>query len=197
VNAREVWLQGAEDSDTAAYRTTRYTVYPSGFSQVSDPERRHWLVRVEGAGDGWAIRWRTRCLNYRNVWEFEPSPKSRTDEFLQRCRFSERAALLRAKKAVNELQVDGMTYEEFVHQVRAGAASKARTALEAADSPSLADADGIAPVLPLRPAEEVGSEADTVRLRRCDQPLRAGPMASSPRCRLSRRTTPQVTERPA
>jgi hypothetical protein len=149
VNAREVSLQGAEDSDTAAYRTTRYTVYPSGFSQVSDPERRHWLVRVEDAGDGWAIRWRSRCLNYRNVWEFEPSPKSRTDEFLQRCRFSERAALLRAKKAVDELQVDGMTYQEFIHQVRAGAASKARIALEAADSPSLADADGIVPVLPL------------------------------------------------
>lgn len=47
------------------------------------------LVRVEWCGeDKWAIRNRGECLNRNGEWEYEPLPSSRTDEFLERCRFS-------------------------------------------------------------------------------------------------------------
>lgn len=148
VNARII-ESIAEDDQEPIYRATRYTVYPSGFSRVAAAERRNWCVHVEDAGDGWAVRWRSRCLNYRYVWEFEPPKKSRTGDFLRRCRFSERAALLRAKQAVDQLQVDGMTYEEFVAHVRERAAEEARAALATGASATPLDPPGQDPVLPL------------------------------------------------
>jgi hypothetical protein len=112
------------------YRTTRYTVYPTGYSEMANPERRQWLLRVEDAGDGWAVRWRNQCLNYRGDWDFEPPPKSRSADFLKRCRFSERAALNRAQNAIDELLVDGLTFQEFREKVMEQARAKARTLLK-------------------------------------------------------------------
>jgi hypothetical protein len=148
VNASVFQLPGA-DATTAAYRTSCYAVYPTGFDEVADPGRRHWVLRVEDAGDGWAVRWRSRCLNYLREWEFEPPPKSRTDDFLRRCRFSERAGILRAQQAVDHLVVEGKTFTEFVQQVRADATARARAVLKGGDSAQPEDAGVYRPGLPL------------------------------------------------
>jgi len=131
VNARAV--DGlAVDESRPWYRATCYTVYPSGFDRVAVRERSRWLIHVVDAGEGWAVRWRGRCLNYRRDWEFEPPPKGRSAEFLNRCRFSERGALHRARQVVDDLMVDDRTYDEFVTHVREQEATKARAALQAA-----------------------------------------------------------------
>jgi hypothetical protein len=129
----------SEDEDRPTYRVSAFTVYPSGFDRVSTPDKNRWRIQVVDAGDGWVVRWRTRCLNYQGVWEYEPAPKGRTPEFLRRCRFSEQAALLRAKKAVDGLVVDGMTFDEFVDHVMAESAARAAAVLEqaAAEHPTL------------------------------------------------------------
>jgi hypothetical protein len=147
VNARMWELPWTDHGATASYRTSSYTIYPTGYEEIAHPGRRHWLVRVEDAGDGWAVRWRSRCLNYQRTWEFEPPPESRTAEFLQRCRFSERAAIRRAQQAADELLVDGSTFEEFVAHVRSDAAVQARAVLRG-DRPAYASR-GDAPALPL------------------------------------------------
>jgi hypothetical protein len=130
VNARTV-DEMAVDESRPWYRPTCYTVYPSGFDRVAVPERGRWLIHVVDAGEGWAVRWRGKCLNYRRYWEFEPPPKGRSADFLNRCRFSERGALHRARQVVDDLVVDGRTYDEFVTHVREREAAKARAALEA------------------------------------------------------------------
>ena len=119
----------AEES-AATYRITGYTVYPRGYDRVSVPERERWLVTVSDTGDGWAVRRRTLCLNYRRVWEFEPPARGRSQDFLHRCRFSEQGALNRARQVIDEMVVDGHTYDEFVEQVQHDAAVKARAVLE-------------------------------------------------------------------
>lgn len=117
------------ESDRPTYRISGYTVYPSGYDRVAAPERENWRITVVDADDGWSIRWRSRCLNYRGAWEFEPPRRSRTPDFVARCRYSEHAALHRARAAVDRLTVDGMTFDEFVDRVRAESARKARAEL--------------------------------------------------------------------
>ena len=153
-----------DEQDAPTYRATRYIVYPTGFSRVAEPSRRNWCLVVEGAGDGWAVRWRSKCLSYRNVWEYEPAPKGRSTDFLARCRFSERAAILRAKQAVDKLVINGMTFDEFVAHIREEAATEAREALQNGTSGSPADPHPSAPVLPLH-----------VRLRRLSGQRRSDP----------------------
>jgi hypothetical protein len=123
-------LADAAEEDGPSYRTSRYTVYPTGYSRVSVSQRRSWRVFVEDDGDGWAVRWRNQCLTYNLTWEFEPSPKARTPEFLHRTRFSERSALMRAKHAVDRLLVNGTTYDTFVQNVHDEAAAAAREFLD-------------------------------------------------------------------
>jgi len=135
VNARVIEIRHG-DAEGPSYRTTRYTVYPSGFARVAVSERGRWCIYVEDAGDGWAVRWRNQCLNYRNTWEFEPPARARSFEFLDRCRFSEQAAVNRAKWAVDRLLVDEMTFDDFVARVHEEAAANARTALARAARPS-------------------------------------------------------------
>jgi hypothetical protein len=121
---------GEPDPQRASYRVSGYTIYPSGYDRVAAPARENWRIMVVDADDGWSIRWKSRCLNYRGVWEFEPPRQSRTPDFLARCRFTEHAALHRARTAVDRLTVDGMTYDEFVDWVRADAMRKARVELK-------------------------------------------------------------------
>lgn len=49
-------------------------------------------ARIERAAqlDGrvlWAVRWMENCLDQEGSWEWEPSPSSRDEAFLARCRF--------------------------------------------------------------------------------------------------------------
>lgn len=62
--------------------------------------------------------------------EYEPPRQSRTPDFLARCRFTEHAALNRARMTVDRLTFDAMTYDEFVDRVRADASRKARAELK-------------------------------------------------------------------
>lgn len=133
-----------------SYRVSTYTVYPTGYDRIAVPERKQWCISVVDAGDGWAIRWRSRCLDYRGTWVFEPPMKGRTADFLSRCRYSEHAALHRARQIVDDLIVNGLTYDEFVQHVRAEAAERARLILARGHGvPPGVDAPGAAS-LPLR-----------------------------------------------
>lgn len=112
------------------YRVATYTIYPSEFGRVAHPDRHHWCLTVADAGDGWAIRWRSRCLNFHGRWEHEPPLAARPADFQRRCRFSERAALYRARQVVDSMEVEGMTFDEFVTKVRSDAGAKAREVLQ-------------------------------------------------------------------
>jgi len=112
------------------YRIAAYTVYPTGYDRAADaPKREQWRVTVADAGDGWAIRWRARCMNYRGGWEFEPPSDARTADFLRRCRFNEHAALLRARRNVDDLIVDGFTFSEYAARFWEGHRENARAVL--------------------------------------------------------------------
>jgi hypothetical protein len=119
------------DAPAPTYRVASYSVFPTGFAEVLQPERKKWCLTVADGGDGWAIRWRSKCLNYRNQWESEPPPASRSADFLHRCRFNEFAALHRARQVVDHLRVRGLTFQEFVEGVHAEAQARARAELEA------------------------------------------------------------------
>lgn len=112
------------------YRVAAYTVYPSGFERISHPHKHRWCVTVADAGDGWAIRRGNMNLNIQREWEFEPPVNVRDSNFLRRCRFNEHAALLRARRVIDKLTTQGLTFEEFVQQVRKEAAELARQHLE-------------------------------------------------------------------
>lgn len=47
----------------------------------------HLERRMGFHGEKWAIIEKGACLSKDGVWEFEPIPSSRDDEFLLRCRF--------------------------------------------------------------------------------------------------------------
>ena len=47
----------------------------------------------------YAVRNMGKCLNKRGAWEHEPLPSSRTDEFLERCRWSDWDQLIEFLKA--------------------------------------------------------------------------------------------------
>jgi hypothetical protein len=111
------------------YRVASYTIFPSEFDRVADPDRHNWCLTVADAGDGWAIRWRNRCLNFHGRREHEPPATARAVDFLRRCRFSERAALYRARQVIDSLEVEGMTFDEFVARVREDAGVQAREVL--------------------------------------------------------------------
>lgn len=69
----------------AIVRVAAYVV-----SRIPDdsPDHSVWSVRVEATGHGrWAVRNASRCLNKQGEWEYEPSPSSRTDEWLSTVRW--------------------------------------------------------------------------------------------------------------
>jgi hypothetical protein len=69
-------------------------------------------------------------MNYRGDWEHESPAAVRTGEFLGRCRFSEPAALLRARREIDDVIVDGLTFEECVDRFLAHHRRRARAVLQ-------------------------------------------------------------------
>lgn len=120
-----------QETEGPTYLIAAYTVRPSGFDDVSHPDKEKWCVTVANAGDGWAIRRGKMCLNYRNEWEYEPPRGSRDDAFLRRCRFNEHAALLRSRRIIDDLDLQGQTFREFTEQVRTDVLEDALSELEA------------------------------------------------------------------
>lgn len=100
------------------YRVSSYTVFPSAYDKVTDPGRSQWCLTVADAGDGWAIRRGTKCLNFTNRWEDEMPPELSDSAFRHRCRYNEHAALMRARRVVDRLEVQGLTFEEFAFRAQ-------------------------------------------------------------------------------
>lgn len=110
-----------EQPPAPTYRPSAYTVFPSGYDAVDDPERSRWCLTVADAGDGWVIRRGDHCLSIGNKWRREQPLEIRDDEFRRACLYNEHAALLRARRVVDRLEVGGVTFEEFVCQVETAA----------------------------------------------------------------------------
>ena len=51
-------------------------------------------------GDSWAIVESCQCYNKNGRWEFEPSPSNRTDEFIERTRWTLEDALRTASELI-------------------------------------------------------------------------------------------------
>ncbi|MGO4255684.1 hypothetical protein [Marmoricola sp. RAF53] len=109
-----------EELPGPTYRTSAYTVFPTGYDGVDDPARSRWCLTVADAGDGWVIRRQGECLDIFNKWQREQALDSRDAEFQRTCVYNEHAALLRARRMVDRLDVGGVTFEEFVWRVTAG-----------------------------------------------------------------------------
>lgn len=108
----------AEQPPKATYQIASYTVYPTGYDQVEYPGKESWCLAVVDAGNGWAIRRDDNCLNVALQWEKERHPELCDNQFMRRCRYNEHAALLRARRVIDRLEVWGLTFDEFVAQTR-------------------------------------------------------------------------------
>ena len=101
------------DRPEPTYRTTSYVVYPAGYDAVDHPGKERWCLAVVDAGNGWAIRRGDMCLNIALQWEHEREPELSDSQFVLRCRYNEHAALLRARRVVDNLEVGGLTFSEI------------------------------------------------------------------------------------
>jgi hypothetical protein len=99
------------------YRVASYTVCPSGFHELDSAAKEQWCLSVVEAGNGWAIRRGEMCLNIALQWEEERAPVFCDAQFIRRCRYNEHAALLRARRVVDRLEVAGLTFDEFAAKV--------------------------------------------------------------------------------
>lgn len=126
-----------EEVKPPTYRVSAYTVFPSGFDRISHPHKHRWCVTVADAGDGWAIRRGNMNLSIQREWEFEPPAGLRDAAFLRRCRFNEHAALLRARRVIDKLTVQELTFDEFVAEIREHSAQLAKQHLEQESGVSL------------------------------------------------------------
>jgi hypothetical protein len=66
-------------------------------------------IRIERArqmdgGALWAVRFRGDVLNKQGVWEWEPMPSGRDDDFLARARFDSATAAIDAARAAQEVK---------------------------------------------------------------------------------------------
>lgn len=118
------------NSSSPTYSISAYVVRPSNYDKVVHRDRDRWCLTVADAGDGWAIRKRNMCLNFGNGWELEPPPALRDAAFLQRCRFNEHAALLRARRLIDTLTVRDETFDDFHARIRRDANDQAQQYLE-------------------------------------------------------------------
>lgn len=104
------------------YQVASYTVYPSGFHELEGAAKEQWCLSVVDAGNGWAIRRGDMCLNIALQWEQERAVELCDGQFLRRCRYNEHAALLRARRVVDRLELGGMTFDEYATSASADGA---------------------------------------------------------------------------
>ena len=95
--------------------STRVTQYQVNALPESILDAHHWDVTVEYRGDGkWAICHFRQCLGDDGEWDFEPSPSSRTDEWLATHRFTEEEALRLAREQAPNITVNGLTPADVI-----------------------------------------------------------------------------------
>lgn len=71
-----------------------------------------WQIRVEWRGphDRWAVLWFSNSLNTDGVWDYEPLPSNRTDDWKNTHRFPLDQALAHARRILPDLEVNGLTW---------------------------------------------------------------------------------------
>lgn len=90
---------------------------PIGLNSVN---RVVWAVKVEYTGSRdeqdparcWAVRNLSRCLNDQEEWDHEPSPSSRSDEWLKTHRFTRDKAEELAIKVCHTVTWNGKTADD-------------------------------------------------------------------------------------
>lgn len=100
----------------ANHRLTGYQV--SVFVEADDPEGHiglsSWALEVTYRGRNlWAVLHRGYCLGKDGVWEYEPSPSNREDDWLKTHRFTRAEALALAYKAAPNVTVNGRSAAEL------------------------------------------------------------------------------------
>jgi hypothetical protein len=106
-----LWWQGF---NLGRVRASQYTVVPTGYDDFTFVDKHSWVLTVvDGGSDyGWAVRRGASCLSRSGEWAYEPSPSSRTDEWLAEHRFPLGGAIERALAVVDGLRLAGMTAAE-------------------------------------------------------------------------------------
>lgn len=97
------------------------TVEPTAYKVSALPEEdvnsRYFTLTVEYRGRGlWAVMHMGFCLGADGEWDWEPLSSSREDDWLGTHRFDLDEALKRAKAALPDLNVNGLTLTNYLAQ---------------------------------------------------------------------------------
>lgn len=104
--------------------TVEPTTYTVSAVPEDVPQAYLWAITVEKRGRGrWAVCRMRECVGTDGEWDWEASPSSRTDEWLESHRFDLATALGLAQREATEVTVNGIT----VADVLARRASRAAT----------------------------------------------------------------------
>lgn len=105
-------MSAVPEIPAAAVRVTRYEVCCLPPDHIEAP---HFTITVEWrGGDLWAVCRFKECLGTDGVWDWEPSPSNRTDEWKNAHRFDLDSALALAKDAAPEMTVNGYTVADVL-----------------------------------------------------------------------------------
>lgn len=97
---------------------TQYTVCALPHDNVNFT---HYAITVDRVMSrrgvsGWAVRRLSECLGADGEWDYEPSPSSRTDEWIATHRFDLETALDLAQKAAPRVIVNGFTVADAIER---------------------------------------------------------------------------------
>jgi len=93
--------------------TVQVTEYTVSLLPGDDIDAYSFAITVTYRGRGlWAVSRHRRCLRRDGVWDFEPIPSDRTDEWLAEHRFTEAEALELAKEWAPRVMCNGITAAE-------------------------------------------------------------------------------------
>jgi hypothetical protein len=77
-----------------------------------------FAIKVGYRGKGtWAVHRRSRCLGTDGVWDYEPLPSERDDDWLTTHRFDEQTALRLAEEQAQLVTVNGITVQQAREEV--------------------------------------------------------------------------------
>lgn len=122
--------EGLLNEDEGKVRVSEYLVLPEAITDDVDAEdydenllllALDFSLRVTYQGAGkWAVyRNSQQALNAENVFDYEPSPSSRDEEYLQAHRFTRVEALRRAQEVITTMKVAGWTWADALANYRA------------------------------------------------------------------------------
>lgn len=97
-------------SNHSHVQITQYTVSCIPEDSIDRPA---FEIMVERRSrDRWAVTRNSRCLSRDGLWDYEPSPSSRDEDWLEGHRFTEIEALNLAAEWAPKTKVNGMTAAE-------------------------------------------------------------------------------------